>query len=113
MLNAGDHDQFLVGQMAMDNRGGKADIGIGSASDKSKFGITRVGLMNLIPRPPPPAPRGHGKGKRAPPPPPPRKHGKSHGHGRKAPPPPPPPPAPKDGGSIFSNEHGKRNVDIK
>jgi len=33
--------------MAMDNRKGKADIKIGAASDTSKFGLTKVGLMDL------------------------------------------------------------------
>ena len=47
MSNAGDHSAMLVGQMAMDNRGGKADINVKDASDTSLFGMTKIGLQNL------------------------------------------------------------------
>merc|ERR1719487_1741852 len=53
LANAGDHSAILVGQMGMNNQGGKADINIKEALDTSKFGMTKIGLMNLDGAPPP------------------------------------------------------------
>jgi len=38
---------MLVGQLAMDNRGGKSNIQVDNAVDKSKFGVSKVGLLEL------------------------------------------------------------------
>ena len=48
LLDKSDHGVTNVGQMAMDNRGGKADINVMRAQEAGKFSTTNIGLQNLI-----------------------------------------------------------------